>query len=106
MSSRVLLTFNPGSSTIKLGLFALEGDAPRRLGAGTIDLRHTPLTLHVVEGSTTAEIPLAATISDDLHEVIDETLRWVGSHFSVGALAAVGHRVVHGGDRFTGPAAI
>lgn len=74
MSGRILLTFDPGSSTIKLGLFAIDADAPRRLGKGVIDLRHRPLTLHTVEGPTTADIPLAAPVTDDLHEVIDETL--------------------------------
>jgi acetate kinase len=106
MSGAILLTFNPGSSTIKLGLFAVEADAPRRLGKGVIDLRHTPLTLHIVEGPTTADIPLTATVTDDLREVIEETLGWLASHFSVSALAAVGHRVVHGGDRFAGPVTV
>lgn len=106
MSGRILLTFNPGSSTIKLGLFAMEAGGPRRLGKGVIDLRQAPLTLHIVEGPTVAEIPLAATVNDDLHDVIDETLDWLAGHFPVGALAAVGHRVVHGGDRFAGPQAV
>jgi acetate kinase len=102
----MLLTFNPGSSTIKLGLFAIEAGAPRRLGKCMIDLRHQPLTLHIVEGSTTADIPLTAAVTDDLREVIEETLGWLSNHFSTGSLAAVGHRVVHGGDRFAGPEAI
>lgn len=103
MSDPVLLTFNPGSSTIKLGLFEITGDAPRRLGAGVIDLRHQPLLLEVTEGHANAKIPLKAAVSDDLHEVIEETLAWLAHHFSVSALAAVGHRVVHGGDLFAGP---
>jgi len=106
MSERILLTFNPGSSTIKLGLFTIEADGPRRLGKGVIDLRHEPLTLHIVEGLTTDDIPLAAAVTDDLREVIDETLGRLAKHFSVSALAAVGHRVVHGGDHFAGPVAI
>ena len=106
MSGSVLLTCNPGSSTIKLGLFGMEGPAPRRLGTGVIDLRHAPLTLHIAEGGQTASIPLNATVTEDLHEVIEETLGRLAGHFSVSALGAVGHRVVHGGDRFTGPAAI
>ncbi|SHK21910.1 acetate kinase [Roseomonas rosea] len=106
MSDRILLTFDPGSSTIKLGLFAVGAEAPRRLGKGVIDLRHEPLTLHIVEGPTTADFPLTATVTDDLHDVIDETLGWLASHFSLSALAGVGHRVVHGGDRFVDPEAI
>lgn len=106
MSSPILLTFNPGSSTIKLGLFAIEAESPRRLGKGVIDLRHTPLTLHLVDSPTTADIPLKATVADDLRDVIEETLGWLASHLSTEPIAAVGHRVVHGGDRFVGPEAI
>jgi acetate kinase len=106
MSGSVLLTFNPGSSTIKLGLFVIKQGAPQRLGTGSIDLRHDPLSLHIVEGSATTDIPMNAAVTDDLHEVIHETLGWLASHFSLSELAAVGHRVVHGGDRFAGPTLI
>jgi acetate kinase len=106
MNGDILLTFNPGSSTIKLGLFAIEANRPHCIGSGMIDLRHRPLTLHVVEGGAATDFPLKAVATDDLHEVIDETLGWLKSHFSVSALAGVGHRVVHGGDRFTGPEAV
>ena len=34
MNGSVLLTLNPGSSTIKLGLFVFEPNAPRRIGKG------------------------------------------------------------------------
>jgi len=106
MSEGILLTFNPGSSTIKLGLFAIESGKPRRLGMGVIDLRHQPLTLHIAEGTTSIDIPLAAAVADDLHDVIDETLDWLARHFSVDALAAVGHRVVHGGVDYSAPVRI
>jgi acetate kinase len=106
MNGEILLTFNPGSSTIKLGLFAIEANKPRRIGGGVIDLRHSPLTLHVVEGIAVTDIPLKAAVTENLHEVIDETLDWLKSHFSVSTLAGVGHRVVHGGDRFAGPEAV
>jgi acetate kinase len=106
MNGDILLTFNPGSSTIKLGLFAIEANGPRRIGGGLIDLRNSPLTLHVVEGPAATDIPLKAFVTEDLHEVIDETLGWLKTHFQVNALAGVGHRVVHGGDRFAGPEAV
>ncbi len=103
MSDHILLTFNPGSSTIKIGLFADDANGTRRLGKGVIDLRHAPLCLSIVEGPTTAEIPLKAVVTEDLHEVIEETLGWLAQHFGVSALTAIGHRVVHGGDQFSGP---
>ncbi|MEO5755248.1 MAG: acetate/propionate family kinase [Mesorhizobium sp.] len=106
MTDPVLLTFNPGSSTIKLGLFAISAGVPHRLGKGVIDLFHRPMALQITEGPAVANIPLKAAVSDDLHEVIEETLGWLSHHFSVRTLAAVGHRVVHGGDRFAGREAI
>ena len=99
--SEILITFNPGSSTIKLGLYRMGDDQPVRLGRGIIDLRRTPLQLHVVEGPAVAEIPLRAEVTDDLHELIDETLGWLTDHFALQGIAAVGHRVVHGGDAFS-----
>lgn len=100
--SEILITFNPGSSTIKLGLYRMAEDGPVRLGRGVIDLRRTPLQLHVVEGPTVADIPLRAEVTEDLHELIDETLGWLSDHFALQGIAAAGHRVVHGGDAFSG----
>jgi acetate kinase len=100
--SEILITFNPGSSTIKLGLYRMAEDGPVRLGRGVIDLRRTPLLLHVVEGPAVADIPLRAEVTEDLHELIDETLGWLSDHFALQGIAAAGHRVVHGGDAFSG----
>jgi acetate kinase len=103
VTGAILLTVNPGSSTIKLGLFSLEEDGPRRLGKGIIDFGRPPLVLRITEGESTADIQLEAAVTDDLHGVIEETLGRLMRHFSVAAIAGIGHRVVHGGDRFAGP---
>src|SRR6202035_498643 len=102
MSGSVLLSFNPGSSTIKLGLFVIKQGAPHRLGTGSIDLRHVPLSLHIVEGPAITDIPMKAAVTDDFQKVIEEIIGWLASHFSLSELAAVDNRVVHGGDRFEG----
>jgi acetate kinase len=102
----VLVTFNPGSSTIKIGLFAIDRGAARRIGKGMIDLRQQPLVLHIVEGPTAADIPLAAKAADEFDDVLDETLGWLSRHFEHEGLVAAGHRVVHGGDDFHGPVRI
>lgn len=106
MSGPIVLTFNPGSSTIKLALFAIGTHGPRPLARGVVDLRHLPLTLRVEEETSAFDVVLKATVSDDLHALIDEILAWIENHFSVNELCAVGHRVVHGGDRFDGPALV
>ncbi|HYS64877.1 MAG TPA: acetate/propionate family kinase [Paraburkholderia sp.] len=106
MSAPLLLTFNPGSSTIKIGLYSVLDSEASRIGHGVIDLRHQPLRLHLVHTNGTNDIPLKAAVTDDLHEVLDETLGWLAAHFPLDDLVCVGHRVVHGGDRFGGPVAI
>jgi acetate kinase len=106
MSTPLLLTFNPGSSTIKIGLFSVVAGEAMRIAQGMIDFRHPPLQLHLTNGSKTGEVPLKAVVTEDLHEVLDETLGWFATHFPLDDLVSVGHRVVHGGDRFSGPVAI
>lgn len=103
MTGKLLLTFNAGSSTVKIGLFLREGGKARRIGKGMIDFRHRPLTFHLVEGPEIFDVPLEAEGGDVLHEVLDETFGWLANHFDLNAVSAVGHRVVHGGDRFRGP---
>ena len=102
----LLLAFNPGSSSIKFAIYEALRPNARRIGRGLIDLQRRPLSLHIDEGPQIADISLKAAIDDDFHSAIDETLGWLRSHFSFDGLAAIGHRVVHGGDQFTGPAMI
>jgi acetate kinase len=99
----ILLTFNPGSSTIKLGVFAIDADGPRRMGKGVIDLRSPALVLRIMDGTGSAEVPLLAALTEELQDVIEETLEWLMQHFSGEGIVGVGHRVVHGGDQFAGP---
>lgn len=106
MTEKLLLTFNAGSSTVKIGLFRRDGDKAQRIGKGMIDFRHKPLTFHLVEGPEVFDVPLEAEGGDVLHEVLDETFGWLAEHFDIDAVTAVGHRVVHGGDLFSGPVRI
>ncbi len=101
---KTLLTFNAGSSTVKIGLFALRSGAPVRITRGVIDFRHDPLTLRMNEGEQRIEAALDARPDADLSGILSETVAVLGRHFDLGEVAAVGHRVVHGGDRFAGPA--
>ena len=106
MTAPLLLTFTPGSSTVKIGLFRVTSDTAVRIGQGGIDFRQRPLRLHLANHSETKEIPLVSGVTEDLHDVLDETLGWFATHFPLDDLVSVGHRVVHGGDRFAGPVAI
>ncbi|MBB3392049.1 acetate kinase [Rhizobium sp. BK275] len=100
-STDLLLTFNAGSSTVKIGIFSIEDGKVRRIGKGVIDFRAEPFAFSLQEGPQTFDMPLKAELTDDLHAVIDETFELLSEHFEVGTVRAAGHRVVHGGDRFT-----
>ncbi|MGQ4274520.1 acetate/propionate family kinase [Terrihabitans sp. B22-R8] len=106
MSGDLLMTFNAGSSTLKLGLFEVREGQASRIGKGMIDLRSSPLVLHLTEGPRVEDLTLKAAITEDLHEMLDETFALLAEHFHMAGVAAIGHRVVHGGDLFDGPVRI
>jgi acetate kinase len=106
MTEKLLVTFNGGSSTVKIGLFALEENSPRRVGKGLIDFRRTPLTFHLIEGPQVFDVELDAAPGEELDDVMSEAFAQLGEHFDLSRVAAIGHRVVHGGDVFAGPAPV
>ncbi|MFC5396029.1 acetate/propionate family kinase [uncultured Bosea sp.] len=103
MSERLLVTFNAGSSTVKIGLFALTEAGPKRVGKGVIDFREPPLRFRLIEGPDTFDIALEAQPGDPLDSVLGEAFRRLSWHFDLGGIVAMGHRIVHGGDSFAGP---
>ncbi|PZR87570.1 MAG: acetate/propionate family kinase [Stutzerimonas stutzeri] len=103
MSRRLLVTFNAGSSTVKIGLFALTQAGPKRIGKGVIDFREPPLRFRLAEGPDTFDIALEAKPSDALDIALDEAFRRLSWHFDLDNVAAMGHRIVHGGESFDGP---
>lgn len=95
-----LLTFNAGSSSVKLGVFALDGAAARKLGQGQLDLHLRPLKLRLnIEGAS-SEIAIEHDPADALERVIARVLQQLETAHAGGRLVAVGHRVVHGGLHF------
>lgn len=106
MTGQLLVTFNAGSSTVKIGLFSCESGQPRRIGRGMIDFRKNPLRFELTEGPDTFDIDLAAGVGEELDAVLTEAFSRLSWHFDLDDLAAVGHRVVHGGTLFSGPVPI
>ncbi len=106
MTADLLLTFNAGSSSIKIGVFEIDRFSTRRLATGLIDFRKAPLRFHVTEGPAIFDVDLKTEASEDLSEVLSETFGWLAKHFNIQRMTAVGHRVVHGGDTFSGPVRI
>lgn len=98
-----VLAINAGSSSLKVGLFDVAGPDPKPILRGSVeDKAEAPrLTLKGPDGEV-LEDRLWHEGADHA-EMLDATLDWMERHHDVGPLAAVGHRVVHGGERFTGP---
>lgn len=105
MNDRILLTFNAGSSTIKIGLFRIAEAGPQRQARGVVDFRQTPLKLRF-DGPEPLAIELRATPDEDLTDTVSAIFKALTKQLDIGRIAAVGHRVVHGGDRFGGPVAL
>lgn len=93
---RYLLTLNGGSSSLKFALFELDGRT-RRLG-GKLDRLGRPGTSFEAEGIGLA--PLSEPVAAANHvEALDVLFPWIDRQVGPGAIAAIGHRLVHGGPR-------
>ncbi len=105
-----ILTINAGSSSIKFALF--EYGAPLRPQAalrGEIDgIGGQPrLTAQDANGAVLAELTFAdlAGLPADAqhHRTLDFLMQWLREHDGGWQIASVGHRVVHGADRYAAP---
>jgi acetate kinase len=100
-----VLVLNAGSSSLKLRLFEITGASPsvKARARGAIErIGGRGTATFAPEGalprSETVEVP-------DHADAARQALEWVRS-LDQGVIHAVGHRVVHGGERFTAPARI
>jgi acetate kinase len=105
-----VLVLNAGSSSVKFQLIGTDestiaADAERRLARGQIERigGEAILTLAAADGNT---IKVTAPLRDHA-AAVEYIITWLVSEgsgvpiSSVSAIDAVGHRVVHGGERFT-----
>jgi acetate kinase len=96
-----VLTLNAGSSSLK---FAVFHGAQALLRGAFENIQDAPRASATKDGGETLDPP---EVSGKGHEaVLPALFEWVKQHLGDASLAAVGHRIVHGGDRFTGPALI
>lgn len=106
--TQAILALNAGSSSLKFGLYAwrtgcsgpteLLGGSLTGLGgaAATFTARRT-------NGGLVAQEDWA-TLDDEA--VTARLIDWIEAHLGPAQLAAVGHRIVHGGREFVGPVVI
>ena len=105
MTTDCILTVNSGSSTIKFGMFEPSSAQPFCLGKALLQLQTGPSEMRIAL-TTGGELtfPIVSP-TEDLDSVIVEALGVLREAVG-GGLVAVGHRVVHGGEYFAGPAEI
>ncbi len=102
--SRVILTLNAGSSSLKFAAF----DATAALGllaSGQIEGLGAKPTFHVkTAGGEESQFPLEpADAHADHHGAMSAILVWLAKAGLDRAVAAVGHRIVHGGPDYAKP---
>ncbi|MGB8215460.1 MAG: acetate/propionate family kinase [Anaerolineales bacterium] len=97
-----ILTVNGGSSSIKFALFE-AGDSLQRILEGTIERIGLPNASFIVKGSTEAENFTRSVTAANHTESVGLLMDWIEERIQRGELSAVGHRVVHGGPKYSEP---
>ncbi len=101
-ASTRILTINGGSSSIKFALFD-GSDSRRRVLDGVIERIGLPDACLRVKGVNAAD-NVSRSVAAPNHEAAVGTLMdWLKQHNGSDALAAIGHRVVHGGPKYCEP---
>jgi acetate kinase len=94
-----VLVLNWGSSTLKFQLIQTGGGAvERKLARGVVDRIGKDSSYKFEIGG---EPPQEGKVAAENHEEATvKVIGWLNSHPDLGSVDAVGHRVVHGGDKF------
>lgn len=107
--ARGILTINAGSSSIKFSLYEHNGQlAATPALSGQIDGIGAAARLVAKDHNGKHEIALTLGGEQEAQHAasLDFLLKWIGEHLSGVEIAAVGHRVVHGGELFSAPMAV
>ena len=99
---RRILTINTGSSSLKAGVYSLGASETLLLAARAERIGHSEGQLQITD---TQGAPLLDQLGHlpDHDAALHALFAWFQGHRSGTAFDAVGHRVVHGGDRYQEP---
>jgi acetate kinase len=106
--SQSILVLNAGSSSIKFGLYRSQGTelGGRVLGGQIAGIRDRP-RLEVSDEKNgrraVALPPPASGTKATPSQALERLLDWLDGEVNDEQLSAIGHRVVHGGERFSAP---
>ncbi|MGY6533256.1 acetate/propionate family kinase [Glycocaulis sp.] len=95
-----ILVFNAGSSSLKFGVFEIGSSEAHLLKGGFDRFEDGHCTLKLVHGDEAIERHVACGDIGAAASIVPGLL----SEFRLSELAAVGHRIAHGGPDFTEPA--
>ncbi len=97
-----ILTINGGSSSIKFALFE-AGDSLQRILEGEIERIGLPEATWWVKGLNQADNFSRSVTAPDHKVAVSTLMDWIEERGGRDALTAVGHRVVHGGPKYSQP---
>ena len=97
-----VLTINGGSSSIKFALFDVGG-AIHQIFGGKLERIGTPQASLSVKGTNPGYNSSRPVAAADQVAAVDVLMNWIEDQGGREALAAVGHRVVHGGPTYSEP---
>ena len=97
-----ILTINGGSSSIKFALFDAGGSL-RRILAGGIERIGLPEACLRVKGLHQADNFSRPVAAPDHKVAVGSLMDWIEERSARDGLTAVGHRVVHGGPKYSEP---
>jgi acetate kinase len=99
-----VLVVNCGSSSLKFQVVACESQDCKKIAKGTIE-RIGGAASRSFSDLVSGEVRRETGVVRDHYEAMGAALNWLKSEVfpSGGQIDAVGHRVVHGGERFTAP---
>ena len=101
-----ILTINGGSSSIKFALFEASRNThsnPQRLFQGGIDRIGFSNATFYVEGNDPEENFSYSIQAPDPRAAINILISWIKDNKRCAAVAAIAHRIVHGGTRYYQP---
>ena len=97
-----ILTINGGSSSIKFAVFE-TGDSLRRILEGGIERIGLSEATFVVKGLIQTDSFSRVVTAPDHTAAVGILMDWIEERIRRGELTAVGHRVVHGGPKYSKP---
>ncbi len=98
----LILTINGGSSSIKFALFEV-GESLRRILEGSIERIGLPEAALLVKGLNQADNLSRPVRAADHTEAVGALMDWIEARTGNDGLTAIGHRVVHGGPKYSEP---